>query len=72
MDEKPRYAIRRGAVELTPGQWGALGGILFVGSVATGVLIAIVSLAAGGIAMGIIGVVAALIIGFGRSAQSGK
>ena len=71
VDEEPRYAIRRGAVELTRRQWILLGGILVLGIVAGVVLTAVVSLAAGGIALGIAGVAAALTIGFGRPPPPG-
>jgi hypothetical protein len=66
MDDKPRSAIRRGAVELTRRQWIAVACVLSVGIVAGIVLMAAVSAAVGGIALGSAGVVTALILGFGR------
>ncbi|WP_127507296.1 hypothetical protein [Actinoplanes solisilvae] len=61
MDEMPRYAIRRGAVRLTRGQWVVLGGLLAVGAVAGIVLVVAVSVAAAGIAWGLTAVVVALV-----------
>ncbi|MEU8238409.1 hypothetical protein AB0C07_09200 [Actinoplanes missouriensis] len=71
MEEKPRFAIRRGAVGLTRRQWVILGGVLGVGIAATIVLVVVVSLAAGGVALGATAVAAGLTIGFGRLSQSG-
>jgi hypothetical protein len=72
VEQKPRYAFRRGAVELTRRRWSLLGGILVAGIVAATVLIATVSPAAGAIALGVTAVAGALTIGVGRSSQSGN
>ncbi|MEU4695327.1 hypothetical protein [Actinoplanes sp. NPDC023714] len=66
MDEKPRFAIRRGAVELSRRQWSLLGGVLVIGITSAILLVATVSPAAGAIALGITAVTAALTIGFGH------
>jgi len=66
MGEEPRYAIRRGAVELTGRQWLSVAGVLVVGVATAIVLLVAVSMAACGIALGVTAVVSALIIGFGR------
>ena len=72
MEEEPRYAIRRGAVELTRRQWLSLA-LVLVGGVATAiVLVVAISMAAGGIALGATAVVIALLIGFGRHPQPGQ
>lgn len=60
MGEEPRCAIRRGAVELTRRQWIFLGCVLFVGIVLGLVLTTTVSLAAGGIVLGLTGLVTTL------------
>jgi hypothetical protein len=70
VEEKPRYAIRHGAVELTRSQWIFLGGVLVVGIAVAAILIAAVSPAAGGIALGAAAVAAGLTLGFGRSPHS--
>jgi hypothetical protein len=72
VEEKPRYALRRGAVELTRRQRTLLGGILVAGVAAATVLIAAVSPAAGAIALGVTAVAGALTIGFGSPSQSGN
>lgn len=72
MDEEPRYAIRRGAVELTRRQWLSFGSVLVVGVALAVVLILAVSIAAGGIALSVTAVVAILILGFGRPPARGK
>jgi hypothetical protein len=70
VEEKPRYPIRRGAIELSRRQWILLGGILIVGIVTATVLIAAATPAAGGIALGTTAVAAGLTIGFGRHPRS--
>ena len=72
MNDKHRYAIRRGAVGLTRRQWILLGGMIVLGIVLAGVLMALVSPGAGGVVLGIVGVAAALTIGFGRPPPPGK
>nr|WP_296072936.1 hypothetical protein [uncultured Actinoplanes sp.] len=66
MDDKPRFAIRRGAVALTRRQWIAVGAVLAGGIVAAIVLGAAVSPAAAAIALGVAVLVATLIRGFGH------
>jgi hypothetical protein len=66
MDDKPRYAVRRGAVELTRRQWIAVGVVLAVGIVGAIVLGAAVSMGAGVIVLGVAVVATTLILGFGR------
>lgn len=60
MDEERRYAIRRGAVELTRRQWVVLGSLLAVGVVAGVVLLVTASASAGGVAFGLTGLVVGL------------
>jgi hypothetical protein len=69
VEEKPRFAVRRGAVALSRLQWIVLGGILVTGIALTAVLVAAVSPAAGGICLGTTAVAACLIIGSGRPPQ---
>lgn len=72
MNEERRYAVRRGAVELTRRQWFFVGLVLVVGIATAIVLLVAVSMAASSIALGITAVVTALVLGFGRHPKPGK
>jgi hypothetical protein len=66
VDEKPRYAIRRGGVEFTRRQWILIGAFLVADIVVSCALIVFVSLAAGSLVLSVTGLVSTLILAFVR------
>jgi hypothetical protein len=70
MEERARYSIRRGAVELTARQWLGAAAVLVVGLAVAAVMFVMVSWAAGSIALSLTSLTLAGILIFGRRPDS--